>query len=215
MSYHFSKTKRFILFLIGQIVVGFGIAFTTHPGLGTSPLTSFSYVTTFKIPWTFGTANIVIGFAFVLAQYIILKSRFGWKHIAQIPILFLFGILVDVCMWLTKSYIPEAYFLRVTEVVLGCILLAVGVGFQLIANIALMPADGLIRVMSEEYRISYGILKICFDSTNVILAILFSLFCFHNITGVREGTLISAFLVGFFIRLRQNTMRKVKFLLLK
>lgn len=143
MSYHFSKTKRFILFLIGQIVVGFGIAFTTHPGLGTSPLASFSYVTTFKIPWTFGTANIVIGFAFVLAQYIILKSWFGWKHITQIPILFVFGILVDVCMWLTKFYIPEAYFLRITEMVLGCVLLAVGVGFQLIANISMMPADGL------------------------------------------------------------------------
>ena len=118
-------------------------------------------------------------------------------------------------MWLTRFYIPEAYFLRVAEEVIGCLFLAVGIGFQLVANISLMPGDGFIRVVSEEYHIPFGIAKICFDSTIVISAIIFSLCCFHNITGVREGTVIAAFLVGYFIKSQQKTMRKIKWLLLK
>lgn len=118
-------------------------------------------------------------------------------------------------MWLTNFYIPESYFLRVTEEVIGCLFLAVGIGFQLIANISLMPGDGFIRVVSEEYHIPFGTVKICFDSTIVISAIIFSLCCFQNITGVREGTVIAAFLVGYFIKQQLGAMRKVKLLLLK
>lgn len=215
MSYHFSKTKRFILFIIGLTVAGIGVALSTRPGLGTSPITSLPYVTTFKIPWTLGIATIVINLFFILAQFIILKRRFDWKHIAQLPTLLAFGFFIDFGMWLTKFYIPESYFLRITEEVIGCLFLAVGIGFQLVANISLMPGDGFIRVVSEEYHIPFGTVKICFDSAIVISAIIFSLCCFHNITGVREGTVIAAFLVGFFIKLQQKTMRKVKLLLLR
>ena len=215
MSYHFSKTKRFILFIIGLTVAGIGVALSTRPGLGTSPITSLPYVTTFKIPWTLGIATIVINLFFILAQFIILKRRFGWKHIAQLPTLLAFGFFIDFGMWLTKFYIPESYFLRITEEIIGCLFLAVGIGFQLVANISLMPGDGFIRVVSEEYHIPFGTVKICFDSTIVISAIIFSLCCFHNITGVREGTVVAAFLVGYFIKLQQKTMRKVKVMLLK
>lgn len=215
MSYHFSRTKRFVLFFLGLTIAGIGVALSTRPGLGTSPITSLPYVTTFKCPWTLGMATIVINLFFILAQFIILKRRFGWSHIVQLPTLLAFGFFIDFGMWLTNFYIPESYFLRVMEEVIGCLFLAVGIGFQLIANISLMPGDGFIRVVSEEYHIPFGTVKICFDSTIVISAIIFSLCCFQNITGVREGTVIAAFLVGYFIKLQLGTMRKVKLLLLK
>ena len=215
MSYHFSRTKRFVLFFLGLTIAGIGVALSTRPGLGTSPITSLPYVTTFKFPWTLGMATIAINLFFILAQFIILKRRFGWSHIAQLPTLLAFGFFIDFGMWLTNFYIPESYFLRVAEEVIGCLFLAVGIGFQLIANISLMPGDGFIRVVSEEYRIPFGTVKICFDSTIVISAIIFSLCCFQNITGVREGTVIAAFLVGYFIKQQLGAMRKVKLLLLK
>lgn len=210
MSYHFSKIKRFILFFAGLTIAGIGVALSTRPGLGTSPITSLPYVTTFKIPWTLGMATVVVNLLFILAQFMILKRRFGWKHIAQLPTLLAFGFFIDFGMWLTKFYIPEFYFLRIAEEVIGCLFLAAGIGFQLVANISLMPGDGFIRVVSEEYHIPFGTVKICFDSTIVLSAIIFSLCCFHNITGVREGTVIAAFLVGYFIKLQQKTMRRVK-----
>ena len=203
------------LFFVGLTVAGIGVALSTRPGLGTSPITSLPYVTTFKIPWTLGMATIVTNLFFILAQLIILKKRFGWQHVAQLPTLLIFGFFIDLGMWLTKFYIPELYLLRIIEEVIGCIFLAVGIGFQLVANISLLPGDGFIRVLSEEYHIAFGSVKICFDSAIVLSAIIFSLCCFHNITGVREGTVIAAFLVGYFIKKLQKSMRKIKIMLLK
>ena len=215
MSYHYSKAKRFILFFIGLLVAGFGVALSTRPGLGTSPITSLPYVTTFKFPWTLGMATVAANLIFLFGQFIILKNRFGWKNLAQLPTLLVFGLFIDLGMWVTKFYIPDLYILRIAEEVIGCFVLACGVGFLLAANISLMPGDGLVRVISQEYHIPFGIVKICFDTSIVISAIIFSLSCFHNITGVREGTVIAAFLVGYFIKIMQKQMRKIKLLLLK
>ena len=215
MSYHFSKVKRFILFIIGLFVAGFGVALSTRPGLGTAPITSLPYVTTFRFPWTLGMATIAVNLLFLMGQFVVLKRRFGWQNIAQLPTLFVFGFFIDLGMWLTGFYIPELYILRVTEEIIGCFVLACGIGFLLAANISLMPGDGLVRIISQEYRIPFGIVKICFDTSIVISAIIFSLCCFHNITGVREGTVIAAFLVGYFIKIQQKKMRKIKLLLLK
>ena len=110
MSYHFIRTKRFVLFFLGLTIAGIGVALSTRPGLGTSPITSLPYVTTFKFPWTLGMAIIVINLFFILAQFIILKRRFGWSHIAQLPTLLAFGFFIDFGMWLTNFYIPESYF---------------------------------------------------------------------------------------------------------
>lgn len=59
MKSRYSKRKRFILFFIGLIFAGFGVAFSTRPGLGTSPISSLPYVTTFIIPWTLGKRQSV------------------------------------------------------------------------------------------------------------------------------------------------------------
>ena len=73
----------------------------------------------------------------------------------------------------------------------------------------------VIRVISEEWRISFGTIKICFDSAIVVSAIIFSLCCFQNVTGVREGTVIAAFLVGYFIKLQQKAMQKLMLMSVK
>ncbi len=82
--------------------------------------------------------------------------------------------------------------------------------FQLIANVSFMPGDGFIKTVSSEYGVSFGKVKVCFDVSIVILALILSLICFHTITGIREGTIISAFLVGLLIRRLQKPVRPVK-----
>jgi len=48
-------------------------------------------------------------------------------------------------------------------------------------------------------RRRFGIVKVCFDSTLVASAALISLAAFGTVEGFREGTVISAILVGYII----------------
>ena len=202
--------KRSVCFLIGLSVAGLGVALSTRPGLGTSPITSLPYVTTFAFPWTLGMATVAVNIFFIFLQMIILKTYFQWKLFWQLPTLLLFGGFIDGGMFLTSFFIPENYLLRVVEEIIGCVVLASGIGLLLAADISFMPGDGLIKTVSQVYKVPFGTVKVCFDSSIVISAIVFSLIFFRNITGVREGTLLAAVLVGWFIRLQQPWIQKIK-----
>ncbi len=215
MKSRFSKRKRFSLFLLGVMLAGLGVALSVRPGLGTSPISSLPYVLTFLIPWTLGMTTVGINLLFLLMQILILRRRFRWWQLAQLPTLLAFGFCIDLGMWLSSFYIPAAYPLRLVEELLGCALLAVGIAFQLVANISYMPGDGFVRTVSEEYGIPFGTAKVCFDVSIVVLALVVSLCCFRQITGVREGTILAAVLVGLIIRALQQPLRYVKLQLVK
>lgn len=202
--------KRIILFLAGLFIAGMGVALSTRPGLGPSPITSLPYVMTFAMPLSLGSITIIVNIIFILAQIVILGRRFTWFMLLQLPTLLFFGCFIDTGMYLTGFFIPENYFLRIFEEVIGCAVLAYGIICLLAADISLMPGDGLIKVISQEYNIAYGTVKMCFDMSIVFSAIIFSLCFFGNITRVREGTLVASFLVGFIIKKQQNVIRLLK-----
>ena len=215
MKNRYSKRKRFLVFFIGLVFAGLGVALSTRPGLGTSPITSLPYIMTFIFPWTLGMTTVAINLLFILMQAAILRSRFHWTRLAQLPTLFAFGFFIDFGMWVSSFYIPEYYPLQLLEEILGCALLATGIAFQLLANISYMPGDGFIRTVSEEYGIAFGTAKVCFDVSIVVIAILLSLCWFQKISGIREGTLLAAVLVGCIIRMLQQPLRFVKKQLVK
>ena len=78
-----------------------------------------------------------------------------------------------------------------------------------------MPGDGFVRTVSDEYKIPFGTAKVCFDVSIVLMAIILSLCCFRTISGIREGTILAAVLVGFLIRTLQQPLRFVKRQLVK
>ena len=215
MKHRFSKRKRMIVFFIGLVLAGFGVALSTRPGLGTSPISSLPYVVTFILPCTLGMTTVALNVLFLLMQFAILRRRFQWRHLAQLPTFLAFGFFIDLGMWLSSFYIPEHYLLRLVEEILGCTLLATGIAFQLLADISYMPGDGFVRTISTEYRIPFGIAKVCFDSSIVMAAVLLSLCWFQTINGVREGTILAAVLVGVLIRFLQQPLRFVKKQLVK
>lgn len=215
MQPDYSLRKRIILFFAGLFIAGMGVALNTRPGLGPSPITSLPYVLTFALPLTLGTITVIVNILFLLAQVAILRKRFTWFMLMQLPTLLFFGCFIDLGMYLTGFFIPENYFLRISEEILGCAVLAYGIICLLAADISLMPGDGLIKVIAQEYNFAYGAVKMCFDMSIVASAIIFSLCYFGNITGVREGTLVAAFLVGFIIKKQQNTVKLLKTKLVK
>ena len=94
-------------------------------------------------------------------------------------------------------------------------MLATGIAFQLLADISFMPGDGFVRTVAEEYGFAFGTTKVCFDVSIVVAAVVVSFCWFQEISGIREGTLIAAVLVGFIIRMLQQPLRFVKRQLVK
>lgn len=193
--------RRYLLFCISLFVNALGIAFITRAELGTSPITSVTYVLSMFTPFTIGEWTIMLNILFVVLEPFMMTRR-DLKDdlrmfLLQIPISFCFGIFIDICMhhilfWLN----PSTYPAMISALLVGCIILAVGIALEVKANAAMMAGEYFVKVITKRFHGEFGYIKLGFDVTLVAIACTLSLIFMSGIYGVREGTVIAALIVG-------------------
>ncbi len=191
------RIKRYILFLIGVFVMAGGVVFTVRAALGTTPLASFPF-TLFTIfdRLSFGTATFLNCMLMLIAQLVLMRRNFDLKQFAQIPLAIFLGLFQDVWGILLGDWAPETYPIKLVVLLVGCCLTALGVGLQVTANVVMDSATALTKDISDKFGFDFGKCKICVDWSFVVIAVVVGLAVLHTVVGVREGTVICAFLVG-------------------
>lgn len=193
--------RRYLLFCISLFVNALGIAFITRAALGTSPITSVTYVLSMFTPFTIGEWTIMLNILFVVLEPFMMTRR-DLKDdlrmfLLQIPISFCFGIFIDICMhhilfWLN----PSTYPAMISALLVGCVILAVGIALEVKTNAAMMAGEYFVKVITKRFHGEFGYIKLGFDVTLVAIACALSLIFMSGIYGVREGTVIAALIVG-------------------
>ncbi len=188
------------MFVVSIFVNAFGIAFITKALLGTSPITSVTYVASMFTPLTMGQWTIIVNLLFVALE-LFFMSRKDLKsdlrmYLLQIPISLCFGTFIDVSMNALSWLDPVAYMSRIGVLLIGCVILSVGIAFEVKADIAMMSGEYFVKAISRRLRKDFGYVKLGFDITLVVLACLLSIVFLSGIQGVREGTVVAALLVG-------------------
>lgn len=195
------KLKRYIIFFIGLYINSLGVALITKASLGTSPISSIPYVLSLNFPFTLGNFTIFFSLFLIFLQLLILRKNFKLEHILQIPVSILFGYFIDWSMILFSFVHPQMYLMKVFYLLLGCLILGFGVYTEVLANVVMLPGESFVRAVTLTWKTEFGITKICFDVSMTIIAALLSFLFAHHLDGVREGTIVSALLVGFIARL--------------
>ena len=193
-------SRRYILFAVSLFVNAMGIAFITKALLGTSPITSVTYVLSMFTPLTIGQWTIVLNLLFVLFE-LPFMTRKELKDdlrmfLLQIPISLCFGTFIDLSMNMLYWLEPVKYIDQIIYLLVGCVILAAGITLEVKANVAMMAGEYFVRVISQRFHGEFGYVKLCFDITLVCIACLFSICFMSGIYGVREGTIAAALLVG-------------------
>ena len=193
-------SRRYILFAVSLFVNAMGIAFITKALLGTSPITSVTYVLSIFTPLTIGQWTIVLNLLFVLFE-LPFMTRKELKDdlrmfLLQIPISLCFGTFIDLSMNMLYWLEPVKYIDQIIYLLVGCVILAAGITLEVKANVAMMAGEYFVRVISQRFHGEFGYVKLCFDITLVCIACLFSICFMSGIYGVREGTVAAALLVG-------------------
>ena len=191
--------KRYSLLLIGLFFMGLGISLVTRSALGTSPISSVPWVLCLAFPVTFGEFTIAITLLFFAIEVLLAGKTFPRLQYLQIIIAFFLGVFVDLGMVLSAGVHPDFYAEEIAVLIFGCVVLALGIFLQVAANVIMNPGEGLVKAIAIKTGKRFGIVKVCFDSTLVLSAVCISLVAFGSIRGLREGTVISAILVGYII----------------
>lgn len=202
--------KRIFILIVAIFLCGLGIAITTQADLGTTPISSLPYVLTFITPLSFGITTVIINILFIIIQILILKKEFKSFDLLQIFVGLVFGTSIDLGMYLSAPFKTHIYSLQILMLVIGSAVLALGITLECCANILYVPGEGVVKAVAYKTSKEFGKLKIGFDCILCFSAILLSLLILHHINGLREGTVISAFLVGWFICLYHKLFTKLR-----
>ena len=192
--------RRYLLFAIALFINAMGIAYITKAALGTSPITSVTYVASMFTPLTMGQWTIVLNLLFAVLELPFMTKRQLREdlrmYLTQVVISLFFGLCIDLCMFIIQDLNPVVYISKIVNLLIGCVILAVGIALEVKADVAMMAGEYFVRVLVKKFHKDFGYLKLAFDWSLVALAVILSLCFMGGIYGVREGTVIAALLVG-------------------
>ncbi|HIZ06655.1 MAG TPA: YitT family protein [Candidatus Eubacterium avistercoris] len=195
--------RRYIVFFLGLLTTSFGVAFVTKATLGTSPIAAIPYSLSLILPvLSLGTWVVLFNLLLVVIQVAIQrKDTNKFQVFLEVIMAFLFGYGVDLAMLFLRKLSPEIYGLKLLVLLIGCFILAFGAYLEVIADVVMLPGDAFVRAIARAVRKEYGTVRIISDITMSVIAAIMCLIFLHQLSGVREGTIISALLVGNLVKL--------------
>lgn len=202
--------KRIFLLIAGLFIMAFGVALSVKANLGTSPISSPPYVLSLIFPWSMGVFTMLMNSLLVLSQLFLLKRDFRLAHALQIPVVLLFSLFTDwtLAMVSARSYVT-GYPQQMALCLISILVVAFGVFLEVKAKLLYMAGEGVVIAVVRVFKREFGKVKIGFDCTLVLIALICSLTMLHEVRGIREGTVLAALLVGFVIRLLNRHLKFV------
>lgn len=209
--------KRYLVFIVGLYFLAMGIVLIVHSALGTTPISSTNYVLSLNTPLTLGTWTFITNMLMVLIQLWLLRGGYGTRKdvveiLLQIPLSFIFSAFIDLNMWLTAGLHTTGYLMSVSVLLMGCVVQSVGVVLEIKPKVAMMSAEGTVKYISRRLHKEFGNVKVGFDVTLVLIAVFTSLAFTRRIEGVREGSVIAAFITGYIVNFLNHKIMTRKML---
>lgn len=144
------------------------------------------------------------------------KNFQPWR-ILQLICTTLFGYFTDFTNLLAEMFLPDpalmtfapavVYGMRLLYLFISMALIALGILLYLAPDLLSLPGEGIMQVMAAKFHQPLPVVKMCFDCTVSIIALILSLVYFRQFHGIREGTIIAAFGVGKILSLHEPLSR--------
>lgn len=208
--------RRYAVFMVGLLVVSFGIALTTRAGMGASPVAAIPY--SLSLIWprlSLGNWTILFSFLLIAVQPLLLRKRTNWAELAvQAVLTFFFGYFIDFAMWCIRALAPQGYAAQWRLLVPGSAVIAFGAWIELVGDVAMLPGHAYVRALAQMLGQPYSRVSVWSDLSMTVIAGAMCLAAMGRLSGVREGTVAAAILVGLFVgQLKKRMTRAAAWLL--
>lgn len=192
--------KQSLVFIFGLFIMAVGVVLSVKADLGVSPISCVPYIYSLSFPLTLGQTTIILNVLLIFIQMLLLRKKYRMFQLVQFPVVFLFGFFIDLTMKYAAWMIPGNYFEQAFLCLSSCVLLGIGVFFEVKAALTYLPGEGLAMALTQTFNVEFGKTKIGTDSSLVAIGIVSSLFFLGTLEGIREGTVVAAVLVGYIVK---------------
>ena len=201
MNFNFRKVNRYVIYLISLFIISLGASLSIKANLGTSPLICIPYVSSLISNLSVGTTSFFFNIILIAIQVILLRRGFERRQYLQIVIGTIFSVFIDFTLALVSFISPVDYISQFIVLLLSCVVMAFGVLLEIKTEVVFLPGDGFIVAISKVLKREFGKIKPYCDVSFVITAVIVSFVFLGYLAGVREGTVISAKIIGPIVRI--------------
>ncbi len=177
------KLLTFIFLVFGLFLFGLGESFLIASGAGTAPWTVLAQGLSQHTNFSIGFSTFLIS-VMVLLIWIPLKQKPGMGTILNAIIL---AIVIDASLPYLPN--PNSYTFKIIQVIIGVVIVGLGSGFYLAANLGAGPRDGLMIGLQNKTNLPILSIRTILETSAVTIGWLMG-----GIVGL--GTLIFAFGIG-------------------
>ena len=195
------KINRYVIYLISLFIISLGASLSIKANLGTSPLICLPYVCSLITNLSVGIVIFLFTILFIVIQIALLGKGFEKRQYLQLVIGFIFSFFVDFSLMIVNFINPIGYINQFLLLLFSCLVVAFGVLLEIQTEVVYLPADGVIVAISKVLKKDFPKVKPFVDTSMVIIAAILSIVFLGYLAGVREGTIISALIIGPIVKI--------------
>ena len=195
------KINRYIIYLISLFIISLGASLSIKANLGTSPLICLPYVCSLITNLSVGIVIFLFTILFIIIQIALLGKGFEKRQYLQFIVGSVFSFFVDFSLMIVNFINPIGYINQFLLLLFSCLVVAFGVLLEIQTEVVYLPADGVIVAISKVLKKEFPTVKPFVDTSMVIIAAILSIVFLGYLAGVREGTIISALIIGPIVKI--------------
>lgn len=216
---------RWLIYIIGLLILALGITLNTKVSLGVSPIISVSYSISSIWNLNFGDMTLVLYGVFVLIEMVlhVMRNRKYTQNggvvlahanqvnmkkvllmdILQFPLSLVFTRFMNLFVRIIPDFKTafEGSFAgsiggRLLLLLAAIVLTGIGAAMSLSMRIVPNPGDGIVQAIADCSGKGVGLCKNCFDLLNILITITVGLVFAGGLVGIGLGTVIAVIGVG-------------------
>ena len=180
------KSITLIYLILGLILFGLGETLLITAGVGVSPWTVLAQGISFKTGYSIGLTTFFVSIG-VLCLWIPLRQKPGVGTILNTIIV---SIVIDVSLPYLPA--PELLVFQILQVIIGVVIVGLGSGFYLIANLGPGSRDGLMTGLQKKTNLPIFLIRAILEISAVAVG-----WYLGGIVGI--GTIVFALAIGPFV----------------
>lgn len=142
-----SSKNRFLVFVIGILILTLGITLTILSDFGTSPFDALLVGLSLNVGLTVGSWEIIMALILVFCNSLLTQER---PEVLGLLTAIITGVFIDMWLFLLRNIItPELWFSKLTCLTIGLVVIGLGTAIYLHTNFAPIPIDRLSLIITQ------------------------------------------------------------------
>ncbi|MEG0327698.1 MAG: hypothetical protein RR565_03245 [Erysipelothrix sp.] len=203
--------KKILYSLFFYALTGLGISLTIKANIGVSSFNSLNLSLSVISGIKVGTVSSLVNGAFIILYMILTGLKQRNEYISQGVSVYALGLVINFFVYTVFANVHlNSYLSQIICFMVGICISGFGTGMVLNLRVLAFPIESVCRILSEKTKVSFMKLRYSVDVLSISTSLIIT-FLTNSDLFIREGTVLSLFLLSFMIGITKKTYEKNPF----